>query len=403
MGKAWRNFKRAAIGVGTAGGSELVRSLSTKGQQTTDIPLEPYKEAERKKKAAEDKIAARDEEFAARQRQAVWDAKEQASANAYGISDANREGKTYTPYGNDQTNFGVAEQQWGISGEEYFKPGEAEQWSAENRDVYGRRGEGERTSSRIAGRLEQGAGDNAGSQYWDKVAGRFNDGSRTNVDPNLGRYYDDAFDRGAGQINRQLAARGQFGSTRGMQQIGDYGAALQADRARNEAEYGLKRSADELAWTRGGADIAFRASDTERAYLTDAASQAQAAQAQQFDRLGQAHGQLLQDDSFALTSRNSGMIAANNAQDQRDERIQDQADNQLRFAQILAGYGTHATDTALAGDNQITETGLAAADDSYNQAYAAEQARYQNILNAGQQAGVGFGYYQDWKKNQRNS
>lgn len=363
---------------------------------------EAKEKADKAAKSAKD-IADRDTAFAEQQAESARRAEGISAYNESEILAKNGEGRTWSPVGNDQTNQGVAEQQWDISSEAYSAPGEAQQWSEQNRDAYDRRGVGEKTSRRVAGKLEQGADDNAGSQYWDKVAGRFNDGSRTDVEANLGGYYDRAFDRGAGQINRQLAARGQFGSTRGMQQIGDYGAALQADRANREAQYGLQRSADELAWTRGGADIAFRASDTERGYLTDAASQAQAAQAQQFDRLGQAHGQLLQDDAYGLQNRNSGMIAASSAQGARDNRIQQGAENQLTFAQILAGYGQRGVDSNLAQDQGQAELGLAEGTDEYNQAYAAEQARYQNILAAGQQAGAGAGYYVDWKKNQEKT
>lgn len=402
MGKAWRNFKKGGVAVLTGGASLL---LSPEKPQTTEIPYTGT-EGERLDQEAEARKAAKvkeDDDFAAAQKAAADKAEYWARHNTEAIGQENAEGRTFAPVYNDQTNPGVAEQQWGIVGEEYSKPGSAQQWSEQNRGAYAKRGVGETTSSRVAGKLEQGAETNAGSQYWDKVAGRFNDGSRTDVEANLGGYYDRAFDRGAGQINRQLAARGQFGSTRGMQQIGDYGAALQADRAQKEAQYGLQRSADELAWTRGGADIAFRASDTERGYLTDAASQAQAAQALEFDRLGQAHGQLLQDDAYGLQNRNSGMIAASSAQDARDSRIQQGADNQLEFARILAGFGQSGTDSNLLQDQQQAEVGLAAEDDAYNRAYGAEEARYQNILAAGQQAGAGAGYYVDWKKNQGKS
>jgi hypothetical protein len=401
MGKAWDRFKKGALAVSTGGASLLLDKTNPNKQAgVTEYDAGPGIQLEKDAQARKAAKVKQDEDWAAAQKAAADDAEYWARHNTESIEELNADGLTYTPRKNDQTNMGVVEQQWGIVGGEYSEPGAAQQWSEQNRDVYDHRGTGEVTSRRVAGKLEQGAETNAGSQYWDKVAGRFNDGSRTDVEANLGGYYDRAFDRGAGQINRQLAARGQFGSTRGMQQIGDYGAALQADRANREAQYGLQRSADELAWTRGGADIAFRAADTRQSYLTDAASQAQAAQAQQFDRLGQAHGQLLQDDAYSLQNRNSGMIAASSAQGARDNRIQQGADNQLAFASILAGFGSHGTDSNLLQDQQQAEVGLAAEDDAYNRAYGAEEARYQNILASGNQLGLAGGYYDDWKKNQ---
>lgn len=405
-----RRLAGSGGGIDRAGTGKVVNGETPAEKQLREL-------AEKKAKAEADQ-AELEAQWAAGQEEARKQAAAQQAGNRDAIGFSNRYGETYSPEGIDQTNKGVGEQQWGISGGDYFEDGDAKQWTDKNAGTYGRAGFGETTNRGVSGKLMRGADDNEMSNYWEGNQGKFNKGGSltrdaynsfdADVDPNLGAYYQNAFDKGASNLNRQLAARGQFGSSRGMQQMGQFAADLEGERANREADYKLRRfdtrmsaanmaSGDERSWATAGADVAGRTADTRRAYLGDAADTASTAEALEFSRLGQAYDQRNRNDQFGLSSRNSGFAAAFGAQDQRDERIQDMADNQFRFAELLYGAGNEGINRGYDAETTEAETGLASATDDYNARMAAEEARQRNIMGSAQTAGAGFDSYLSYR------
>lgn len=316
-----------------------------------------------------------------------------------------QDGHTVAPEGIDQTNKGVGEQLWGIKEKDFFSPGRAEQYADDTAGVWGKMGEGEKRASAVSEELAQGG---SGQKYWEGVQGKYNAGGPgyvsdayksfdAAVDPNLGSYYDNAFDHAAGGINKQLAARGQYGSSTGMQQIGMAATDLNAARANREAAYGLERyrtkmagaqaaSGDELGWTKGLGDIAFAAGDERKGYLNDSAAQAASAQQMGQERTQAGFAQNAAVDQYNANNRNAGFDAAFAAQAARDNRIQQGFDNQIGFAGVLAGMGGNR----IAGnyDAATTEAGAgqAAANDAYSGSQASADRQYQEYLSAQQSA-----------------
>lgn len=85
-----------------------------------------------------------------------------------------------------------------------------------------------------ANRAQTGAG-NTQQQY----SQQFN--QQIGQDPGLGAYYDRAADRFSTGMNAQLAARGQYGSSRGLGALSEGLSGLQGQRAQQEADYMLQQ------------------------------------------------------------------------------------------------------------------------------------------------------------------
>lgn len=101
-------------------------------------------------------------------------------------------------------------------------------------------------------------GPSALDQYWNGVSGKFNAPGVTNnaqtafnqfeqdrpnlvATPGLGGYYDDAEARTSANLNKQFAAKGAYGSSVDSGTVGSAVGGLEADRAKNEANYALAR------------------------------------------------------------------------------------------------------------------------------------------------------------------
>lgn len=74
------------------------------------------------------------------------------------------------------------------------------------------------------------------------------DQSTLSADPNFGDFYDNAIRRSVEGINKNLGARGAYGSSAADDQIKESITNLNAERANREADYNLQRSADARAW-----------------------------------------------------------------------------------------------------------------------------------------------------------
>jgi hypothetical protein len=129
-------------------------------------------------------------------------------------------------------------------------------------------------------------------------------------DPGLGAYYENAKNRAAESIARQTAARGSYGSSSANDATARAITDLEGERARQEADYNLRRLGEQRAWEGLGGQLAGAADQTSQGWLnllsglgTDAS------------RLG-------------LDRINSGMDAANAAQSAERTRGQDYFNNE---------------------------------------------------------------------------
>lgn len=180
---------------------------------------------------------------------------------------------TQTPYGWDQASPGVVEQLWQGNQGRFIDPGDAAQWYWQNQGAFDAPGQGE--------------------QFWNQVQGDLASNA-----PGYDAYFDRARERMAGGINDQLAARGAFGSSAGMDQVSQGLADLNAQQASREADYGLNRLG-----ALGG--LAFQAQNA------------------QLGRLGQGMGAAQASDVADLNRLTAGAGLAQAAQDARRQRGRD--------------------------------------------------------------------------------
>jgi hypothetical protein len=170
----------------------------------------------------------------------------------------------------------------------------------------------------------------------------FNHSTPANMDP----YYNNAERNATNDINKQMAARGQFGSSNAVGQISNATTNLRAQQAKDEASYGLQRAG--LKGTLGsGADSSSLASSTNdlnwMSGLTGLAFNAQ--------KEGMARYELGNQDAKAAADTASGIIGDNG-------KASIANDKDLLIQMLMAQYGmskdaaTAAASKASASDAQ---------------------------------------------------
>lgn len=168
-------------------------------------------------------------------------------------------------------------------------------------------------------------------------------------DADMSRYYDNASQKQANAINRQMAARGSYGSSNAIGNLSQAETDLRAQQARDEAQYGLQRAqyglsraglAGSLAQ---GADAAsLNASNNERAWMQGLGDLAFQGQNAGLTRYQQGNA-----DAMGLAGVLSGMEGANyGAQQANDQSLMEAAMN------AEAGYATQGVADAANNANQ---------------------------------------------------
>lgn len=233
-------------------------------------------------------------------------------------------------------------------------PGAAEGYYGAAAPFYGQQGFGDQWWNKNQGEFGQpGAAENYQQKFQDK-----SEGLSANLDP----YYDRAKERAFADIDKSFGARGMFGSSAATGQIGQTAADLEAQKARDEANYGLSRAAEQRAWQGLGGNLAGQAQQGELARLMGAGGLAQGF------------------DANALNRVNSGMNAAMGAQDARRQRVQDMFGNVSAPGMALFGMqGQYLpqmiqNDQALMDASMLFGTGMAQ-DMVNSDRYATEKMR----------------------------
>lgn len=234
-------------------------------------------------------------------------------------------GVTQTQFeGLDMTQYGPLEDLWRDQGHKFFQPtnsqawwnmvapgltqpGQGQQWVDQNAPAYQTPGFGEGVNQEVSDSLQgpsttQGYWDENGNfvqtpgmgeNFADTTLGKYSDGTPevTNMageaynqflgarpdikmDAGLEEYYDFAKRRGGESLNRELAARGVYGSGRGLDKLGDMYGGLEAELANRKADYYLRALAEDRGWAGLGlqgassADMSsLRQSENERAWM----------------------------------------------------------------------------------------------------------------------------------------
>lgn len=156
-------------------------------------------------------------------------------------------------------------------------------------------------------------------------------------DADFDKYYDRSEQNATQKLNDQLSARGTYGSSVGLGQIGSMLADMEGNRARDKAQYGLQRSADDRGWTETQGGLASSA-DTSGLNQWAVAGGAEAkASSEANDRWGMA------------------MSAADQAQGAQRTRGQDFFNNNLSMGNALSGTAGSSYDAALAQDQGLVD------------------------------------------------
>lgn len=314
------------------------------------------------------------------------------------------------PQGWDFTSPGVMEQTFNQQQGKFFAPSQANQFIQQNQQTFKNPGEGEAYWKGISnnfgapGTAETWYGDNAsrfaapgaGQQYWNQVQGNMNSPTASSQyfdqfqqqEPGLGQYYDRAKERTAGSINDQLAARGGYGSSRGLGLLGDAMSGLEAERANREADYSLRQAqtggqlaqaadAANLGKTMGYGNLAGQAGSQDLARLMGAGQFAGQAQTQGLNRMvqggnlanaaqtmgqgrvaqGAALNQMGQADDVSRLM--SGMNAANMAQSARRQRGRDYMSDVYAPSADMARYTNQGMNQALMNDQALMDSSIA--------------------------------------------
>jgi hypothetical protein len=198
-------------------------------------------------------------------------------------------------------------------------------------------------------------------QYWEGVSGNYNNrpvatnraesayntfqNQRNELGelPGLDPYYERARERASADINRQLAARGGFNSSRGMGVLSDAMQGLNAEQANREADYALQRSSNALNWASGGSQAASAADASSRGVAqTDLAqtlgygSLANNAQNAEQNRLLTDLGVAMGLDTQEMSRLSGATQAAASSQMAREGRIGQMFDSQLGLGKAVS-------------------------------------------------------------------
>lgn len=239
------------------------------------------------------------------------------------------------------------------------KPGAAEAAYAQHgQDFYAPSAMGQLWGS-VSG-MDPSAPSQAG-QYWQSVAGQQNTPTatsgayadfRSSTPANLAPAYDRAETATAGAINDQLAARGLHGSSYGVGLIGSKIADMEAQRVKDEAQYGLQRA-------QLGGSLASAADQGALAKTLGFGQLAQTAGSGDLSRLGLLAGVAGGADSQRLASLTAGQSAANVAQGAKRTRTQDYFGNVFQPSAMMSAQAGGEYDRLLSDDQQALEQELA--------------------------------------------
>lgn len=231
---------------------------------------------------------------------------------------------TNAPYGMDQTNPGVNEQFWNQNQNLWTK------------GAFGAPGQGQ--------------------QFWNQIQGDYNKAGQ-NLQPQFDKAYDRAQEKAVGTANAQAAARGVYGSSQALNNIGNIITDSEANRANAYTDFALKNAQNQqnAASTFGG--LAFGA-----------------------EGLGN------QQRGLDLSALNSGFSASNVAQNNRNNRIQGQFDNLFRNQGQALDFMQGQYGGLIGGDQdlytQATNAGPAATQQALNASNDRRQQNTQDLSTA---------------------
>lgn len=260
-----------------------------------------------------------------------------------------------------------------LQGFDQSQYGPGEQYYRDNAVVWQSPSSGEQNAQSIIGKYAGGT-----PQLTNNTQNWFNQfqGSMPNIaaDPGLGAYYENAKNRASESIDQAAAARGNYGSSAAIDQNARAFTDLEADRAKNEAQYNLQRLGEQRAWQGLGGQFA-GAADSQSLN----ASQNEQGWQNFLANLG------LNSSQFGLQRTNAGMDAATGAQNLNRNRVQDAFGNQLAMGDRMAGIMADAYYPGLDNDAALLQSAvggnLAGSNAALGQDYRSQDQFWNTLQN----------------------
>lgn len=330
---------------------------------------------------------------------------------------------TQSPYGMDQTQQGVGEQYWENNQQKWGNSPQMD-WASSKLPRFDNAGFGETFNQNNINQFGQAG---QGQQFWNQVQGKFNTQgqyggpnlaaesyNRTvgqipgSLQPSFDKAFDRAKETAVGDANSQAAARGAYGSSQALNNVGNVITDIEAQRANRASDFALQDSQNQANWQglagqQGRAadqssmqgfgtnlqgiqsfgDMAFNAEGQDLNRDRFASSVGFGIQDQGFGRVGQGTQLAMGLDSADLNRTNSGFAAANQAQNQRDGRIQGAFDNTRNMQNDLTGFFGGQYDQLFGADYQMQQdamnAGLGLTAEARNQGYRDQEGMRQDL------------------------
>lgn len=225
--------------------------------------------------------------------------------------------------------------QYGPEGLSQMVPGYEEQQFRDTRDLYNNPLAFERWVQ------EQAPGMTAPQQGGSWVYNALGQGPEL-PSADLSAYFENAKRRAAENINAEMAARGSWGSSAATDRISEAMTDLEAQRAMEEAGYGLKRADLARGWTETLGGLGLRADEERLAQMLGAGKLMEAGGGTTLERMG------------------AGRQAAAGAQEAQRARAQDYLNAQFREAEAMGGVAGQAYEDLITGDVSLLEAELQA-------------------------------------------
>jgi hypothetical protein len=256
--------------------------------------------------------------------------------------------QTSAPYGVDQMTPGVEEQNWHYN-QNRWRQTPGLDWV--NQSV---RPELSNLTSFGQG-LSYGP-NGSGDQAWNKVNGSMNDfrayGGNTNaqtafnrmfandpgsVQPQFDAAYDRARDLAVGEANNQAAARGVYGSSGALNNVGNVITDIEAARANRASDFALQNAAE------------------QRNFSSALGGLGSAADSSELSRIGAQANIAFSGDSQMLDREIAAANAAGNAQEAQRLRSQLAFQNQMELLRSVLGFTDAGYERIIGGDRASQE------------------------------------------------
>lgn len=218
-----------------------------------------------------------------------------------------------------------------------MKPGAGEQFFADNKDAYQTPGMAETYASDVLGKYGGGQNPHVSNDA-EGAYQQFQASTPANMDP----YYDRQRQVLSNQMNGQLASRGAYGSSVGLNSLAGGMADIGAQQAKDEASYGLSRAGLAGTLARGADTSSLGQSNNELSWTNG---------------LGGLAGQ---GESAEINRLNAGMNAGLGAQGAQMQRGQNYFNNEMSMGGAMSGIMQDAYTPGFAGDAAILDDSIAA-------------------------------------------